>query len=1347
MDELKLLLKNKKQRLNLILLAALILFLPIGIYLVKQTQIFFPKALEHFVELAEGQCVTVRNGQKVLICTDVPLKLVNPFIVASSTSTPTPSNDSTPSPSGVTGTTDTSYDMGVLVLKYFPVTADNKIDITITGDVGEPYDTIHQRTIDVTTNLLSFIPKATSYLGYKNSSAKSAITPKIIDTKEYKQVVPIKGKTGRPTYPDYNKIMTDNSICDYVDNKGVSYVFLWAYQGPNKPDTGQPYLGIDESKMSGPNGDISNSERLGDMPKCTKTYRVFTFNYGRGTAEAIESWSHQIEAEISEIDTDLFRNKWQGSNYPQTLNVNGRCGSAHNPPNARSEYDRGNPAPQKSDCLEWNPGGIGTLSDISCLNWGCSEVSDSNNPSLNYMVWNWQNLPGRGNTKTYQGKKLRNLWDIHGNFDKIMSSDKTIFLPTQPVTSNPTTTPTSVGSVSPGAVVRVVGNTGTAIQAALDSVKTNGGSVYVPAGTYTVSEKIRLFNNTTLFGDGPGQTILQATQAIVDRTEPIMSNDSKIGQRNVTVRDMTIKGLGTESNQNRCCPGLRYADVDGGYIINMEVLNFSWVGIYLGYHDGKGVKNVRVTGCKSNNNKGSGVAIALGENNVIDNCEFIGNNNTSDPGKKDAALNLEIGVEGGIKNNKVLNNRVSSSGNAGISLKADPTFEVSNNAVCNNTSENNSDVGIADAGGNGNIYIANRINNNHDRNDGKIVICDQSEISKGVCDNLSRNIFENESSGATNVACNIPSNLNTLPVAPVKPSALIPSFLQNLNPLYLLKFVGTVFAENNNNNCPGGAVNDNDPCLTSTPTPTSGNNAPAAPTAVTATALTTCNALKAQIKISWTNPTGAQWHKIERTTDGTTWGTVGFTDGNAPLVAEFIDTSPAPSTWYAYRVSVAVSGSSTLSAVTNSNWIKSLSCAGDVTAAPTATSSGTQSDTECNDTEDNDGDGFADIDDPQCHTDGNAGNEKSYDPKIKFESYSYRLSETEADLETSDWLNFDSGEGNFIVTNFTLSDDSIGPKQVWVEFRSLSGELKKDHITINLSEKDPEITGLNCTLDLAKEDIKVSIKGKRFGKDQGSIVLGYNLLDTDLKSGKKSDIDTLEWTPESITFLQKKGSLTQVTDQLLKVVIIRTDDAKSQIISCGVDQSLIYLGARVFCREPGKFDVPDVKVTIYYNADDTAKGATTPKKTEEKVTIDKDGVINGLKTKLQVGKNYAISIKAPYSLRRNATFTASEGTTVINTDQGESFILPVGDIAPVNLQDGKINGLDRSELSRQWRVLGTNTKSLTGDFNRDTKVNSIDWACMRYDFDAEDDPLPTSVPESSNAQSGQDTRVFSIPAN
>lgn len=345
--------------------------------------------------------------------------------------------------------TDTSYDLGVLVIKYFPLAPGGvNIDISVTGDVGESYTFIRQKTFNMTHKLKESLEKATSYLGYKNSAAQPALRYNIVDSKEYTQAVPIKPRDVRVTYPDYNKVMQDHNICDYVDNKNVREVWLWAYQGPNKPDTDQPYLGIDESKMSGPQGDISNSWHFNDMPVCSHTYRVLTFNYSRGTAEAMESWGHQMEAELDAVDSGLFRVKYQGFSYPPIHGQIGRCGSVHNPPNARFEYDRENPDPWQSDCLDWNPDLQGELSNISCQMWTCVHNFDISNPGLNYQIWHWQNLPGRGNTKTYQGKNMRNWWDVHGDFDNVMAANRSLYLsPGDPPT--PTVSPTPIISPTP----------------------------------------------------------------------------------------------------------------------------------------------------------------------------------------------------------------------------------------------------------------------------------------------------------------------------------------------------------------------------------------------------------------------------------------------------------------------------------------------------------------------------------------------------------------------------------------------------------------------------------------------------------------------------------------------------------------------------------------------------------------------------------------------------------------------------------------------------------------------------------------------------------------------------------
>ncbi len=365
-----------------------------------------------------------------LVTAPTPPKAAAPSVV---TKAPPPAPPPPPPSLPAVAGKNTSYSPGVLVIKYFPLTSNGQnININVTGDIGDSYAYIRQHTIDVTNNLVQALSRATRYLGYAYGGNQSSLNYHIVNTYEHTQAVPINGSLhpGFSTYPDYNLIMNQHSICDYVNNQGVSEVWLWAYQGPSTqgPNHDQPYLGIAESKMSGPFGDISNSYRWNDMPVCAHTYRVYTFNYQRGTSEALESWGHQMEAELDAVNQPLYRNIFQGPNYPQTLGVNGRCGSVHNPPNARSEYDRGNGTPQLSDCLDWNPDGLGKLSSISCALWGCNDYGDADNPSLNYMIWMWQNLPGMNNTKTYQGQQLRNWWDVHGEFDTIMGSSKHLTL-------------------------------------------------------------------------------------------------------------------------------------------------------------------------------------------------------------------------------------------------------------------------------------------------------------------------------------------------------------------------------------------------------------------------------------------------------------------------------------------------------------------------------------------------------------------------------------------------------------------------------------------------------------------------------------------------------------------------------------------------------------------------------------------------------------------------------------------------------------------------------------------------------------------------------------------------------
>lgn len=313
----------------------------------------------------------------------------------------------------------------------------------------------------------------------------------------------------------------------------------------------------------------------------------------------------------------------------------------------------------------------------------------------------------------------------------------------------------------------------------------------------------------------------------------------------------------------------------------------------------------------------------------------------------------------------------------------------------------------------------------------------------------------------------------------------------------------------------------------------------------------------------------------------------------------------------------------------------------------------------------------------------------------------YKMAETEAGLKNAQSFSYSQHP---TITNFTFKDAKPGSKQIWVEFIGPNTTSRAEHISVELIEPEPVISSLDCSMDISKKDLVLTLNGTRFGAGSGKV-----------KANDK-DAQILSWTENQVTATLKPTENLE-DGKLFKVVMTRSDGKSLPETTCLVNTTVISLGAKLFCREPGKFDVSGVKVTL---VDQNGN------KVNEEVTIDKDGLIKGLKTKLQVGKVYAISIKAPNSLRRNAQFVAFNGTNIITPTEEPNFILPVGDIAPVILPDGKINTLDHSEIVRQWSILGAGSNK-TGDFNKDTRVNSIDWACMRYDFNKEDDVVPSAV--------------------
>jgi hypothetical protein len=305
----------------------------------------------------------------------------------------------------------------VLVVKYFPVKGD-LIDQTVTGDWGAPLDETRKKTDQLTLEIVTALQEGSRYHGYKDETAKPSLAYRVVKTFEFLEPLPTVAHSGEGApMTDYNKIMRRVNIKQWVEQKGIKEVWIWGYHGG--------VVGLWESNMAGPFGDISNSNRdPKDLPVLKKTYTVYHYNYQRGASEAVEDHMHQIEAVLNYVDGRdrtppdqwdklLFWGKFVGSDRTHKI-VHPGCGWAHYPPNAEQDYDWANKRFVETDIEDWQPDGTGKKQRMNCDRWG--------GDSLKWFVYWMQNIPGASNGLTYQGKPLTNWWIFLGDFDNAVKN-------------------------------------------------------------------------------------------------------------------------------------------------------------------------------------------------------------------------------------------------------------------------------------------------------------------------------------------------------------------------------------------------------------------------------------------------------------------------------------------------------------------------------------------------------------------------------------------------------------------------------------------------------------------------------------------------------------------------------------------------------------------------------------------------------------------------------------------------------------------------------------------------------------------------------------------------------------
>lgn len=313
--------------------------------------------------------------------------------------------------------------------------------------------------------------------------------------------------------------------------------------------------------------------------------------------------------------------------------------------------------------------------------------------------------------------------------------------------------------------------------------------------------------------------------------------------------------------------------------------------------------------------------------------------------------------------------------------------------------------------------------------------------------------------------------------------------------------------------------------------------------------------------------------------------------------------------------------------------------------------------------------------------------------------------------------------GKVIEKDYEFQDKNPGLRTIFVRFTSTGNIERVERVLVNF-QPNPKIESISC--NFTGEGMDATIFGTNFYNRAGGSGVKIN--------GQQADI--IEWTDQNVVLPSNApGAPSSVSGPIsppsggggpgLKLWKVRAKIARQSkdnvpvelksstnitiTSSCQVGVTTLDVSLQAKCGPLPNIPKEEVDVAVYENVSETTALV------KSRVKLDSKGKPQTLAPSLQKDKDYVIVVKAPRTLSRKIEFKArGTGTTVLDI-----IDLPIGNIAPAAAPDSRINSFDRAELVRQWSLTADVVR--TGDFNEDSRVNSIDWACMRENFNKDDE--------------------------